>query len=71
MISDHSSRLLNTTPVSSSVYYRKCPNVRTSSKLVVITLKSKLIGFTREMPSKDADGYADSEDPDQTARGAV
>ena len=39
---------------------------QTPKKCVVITLKFELCGFTIELPN-DADGMANSVDPDQTA----
>ena len=51
-------------------------NIRTPKKFVLITLKFELCGSTieyhRVMCPKDAEGMANSVDPDQTARlGAV
>ena len=42
-------------------------NIRASKLFVVITLKFELCGCTRVMGPNDADGMANSADPDQTA----
>ena len=48
--------------------YSKFLNIRTPKKNVVITLKFELCGSTiRVMSPNDADGMANSVDPDQTA----
>ena len=44
--------------------YRKSPKFSDTQNIAVITLKFKQ---SREMPRKDADRIANSEDPDQTA----
>ena len=46
-------------------------NFRTSKKFAVIYLKFKQRGETLGIPQKDANGKANSADPDQTALGAV
>ena len=47
--------------------YRKNPKIRTSDKCAVITLKFEQYGFIVMHP-KEADGFANRVDPDQTAR---
>ena len=42
-------------------------NIRTPKKFVVITLKFELWLYHRVMSPNDADGMANSVDPDQTA----
>ena len=42
-------------------------NIRTPKKIDVITLKFELCGSTIELCPNDADGMANSVDPDQTA----
>ena len=41
-------------------------NIRTPKKFIVITLKFKLWRYHRVISSNDADGMANSVDPDQT-----
>ena len=47
--------------------YRKVPKFSDARNIAVITLISNKLTYSREMPPKDADGIANSEDPDQTA----
>ena len=52
--------------------YRKSPKFWDTQNIAVNILKFKQIGLTAEkMPLKDADEIANSENPDQTAPGAV
>ena len=49
--------------------YRKSPKFSDRQNIAVITLPTILTNwaYSREMPPKDTDGIANSEDPDQTA----